>query len=48
MCATTKEDFEWRAQTLRCVVHDPSAYILGGVSGNAGLFSDNHDVTIFM
>jgi len=33
---------------LRCEVHDPCAYIFGGVCGNAGLFSTHKDLTIFM
>ena len=29
-------------------VHDPTAYYLGGVSGNAGLFSTVFDLIKFM
>lgn len=32
----------------RCIVHDPTAYVMGGVSGNAGLFSYYKDATRFM
>ncbi|VVC75679.1 Esterase EstB [Aquicella siphonis] len=28
-------------------VHDPAAYALGGVAGNAGVFSDAHDLGIY-
>lgn len=28
-------------------VHDPTAYMIGGVSGNAGLFSDAPDLAVF-
>jgi len=33
---------------LRGKVHDEKAYYLGGVAGNAGLFSDVNDLIIFM
>ncbi|MEV6975855.1 serine hydrolase domain-containing protein [Kitasatospora sp. NPDC093806] len=33
---------------LRGVVHDPSARLLGGVSGNAGAFSTAHDLERFL
>ncbi len=42
----TEEDKYWREQLLRGYVHDPSAAILGGISGNAGLFSDAYDLAI--
>ncbi len=32
---------------LKGLVHDPLARLLGGVSGNAGLFSTAHDLSIF-
>jgi CubicO group peptidase (beta-lactamase class C family) len=35
-----------RNQTLQGDVHDPTAAILGGVSGNAGLFSNAHDLGV--
>lgn len=34
----------WRGQLLRGYVHDPTAALLGGVSGNAGLFSNAEDL----
>ncbi len=36
----TEDDKYWRRQLLQGYVHDPSAAILGGVAGNAGLFSN--------
>lgn len=33
---------------MRCVVHDPTAYVFGGISGNAGLFSTHNDLLVFM
>ena len=34
-------------QLLRGTVHDPLAQLMGGVSGNAGLFSTAYDVSIY-
>ncbi|MCF6184141.1 MAG: serine hydrolase [Bacteroidales bacterium] len=42
----TEDDKYWREQLLRGNVHDPSAAMLGGVSGNAGLFSDAYDLAV--
>ncbi|MCD4793694.1 MAG: serine hydrolase [Bacteroidales bacterium] len=42
----TENEKYWRQQTLRGNVHDPSAAMLGGVSGNAGLFSDAYDLAL--
>jgi CubicO group peptidase (beta-lactamase class C family) len=36
----------WRGQILCGTVHDPTAALLGGVSGNAGLFSNANDLAI--
>ena len=36
----------WRGQMLCGTVHDPTAALLGGVSGNAGLFSNANDLAI--
>jgi len=44
----TEYDTVFRKQLLHGYVHDPSAAMLGGVSGNAGLFSDASDVTALM
>lgn len=38
----------WREETIRCQVHDPTAYIRGGISGNAGIFSNSNDLATFM
>lgn len=34
-------------QLLRGTVHDPLARLMGGLSGNAGLFSDAYDLSIY-
>lgn len=44
----TEYDSVFRKQLLRGYVHDPSAAMLGGVSGNAGLFSDASDLAALM
>lgn len=44
----TENDKSWRKQVLRGDVHDPSAALMGGVAGNAGLFSNAQDLgTLF-
>lgn len=42
----TAEDKFWREQLLHGYVHDPAAAMLGGVAGNAGLFSSANDIGI--
>jgi CubicO group peptidase (beta-lactamase class C family) len=42
----TEDDKYWREQVLRGDVHDPSAAMLGGISGNAGLFSNASDLAL--
>ena len=42
----TEYDSHWRGQLLRGYVHDPTAAIMGGVAGNAGLFSNANDLAI--
>ncbi|MCB0843006.1 MAG: serine hydrolase [Bacteroidetes bacterium] len=42
----TEYDSRWRGQLLRGYVHDPTAAIMGGVAGNAGLFSNANDLAI--
>ena len=42
----TEDDKYWRKQVLYGYVHDPSAAVLGGVAGNAGLFSCANDLGI--
>ena len=37
----------WRGRVLIGEVHDENAYGMGGVSGNAGLFSTAHDVAVY-
>lgn len=44
--APTEDDRYWREQLVHGNVHDPSAAVLGGVSGNAGLFSNSIDLGI--
>ncbi len=46
-CVPTEDDHDWRKRLLRGEVHDPIAYLLGGVSGNAGLFSTAEELAIF-
>ena len=38
---------KWRRRILIGEVHDENAYAMGGVSGNAGLFSTAYDIAIF-
>tara|TARA_Y100001968_G_scaffold274240_1_gene267332 strand:- start:9166 stop:11982 length:2817 start_codon:yes stop_codon:yes gene_type:complete len=42
--APTEDDQYFRYQLLRGIVHDENAYLLGGVSGHAGLFSTAEDI----
>lgn len=42
----TEYDYRWRKQLLRGYVHDPTAALMGGVAGNAGLFSNANDLAI--
>ncbi|MDP5170657.1 MAG: serine hydrolase, partial [Bacteroidia bacterium] len=42
----TEHDQRYRGQTLQGYVHDPTAALMGGVSGNAGLFSTAEDLAI--
>jgi CubicO group peptidase (beta-lactamase class C family) len=42
--APTEYDASWRACLVHGVVHDESAYALGGVAGHAGLFSSAGDL----
>jgi beta-N-acetylhexosaminidase len=46
--APTEWDSVFRKQLIRGIVHDENAYLLGGVSGHAGLFSTASDLAIFM
>lgn len=44
--APTEHDKYWRSQILQGFVHDPTAAILGGIAGNAGLFSNANDLGV--
>lgn len=44
---TEKDDY-WRMKQLKGEVHDEAAYLMGGVSGNAGLFSNSKDLYRFI
>ncbi len=44
----TEQDDYWRMKLLKGEVHDEAAYLMGGVSGNAGLFSNAKDLYRFM
>jgi CubicO group peptidase (beta-lactamase class C family) len=45
--APTELSHGWKRSPIRGEVHDPRAYRLGGVAGNAGLFSTADDVARF-
>jgi beta-N-acetylhexosaminidase len=45
--APTENDTDFRKRLLRGEVHDENAFALGGVSGNAGLFSTAADISAF-
>lgn len=42
--APSAVDNYWRMDTIQGFVHDPSAAMLGGISGNAGLFGNAEDL----
>lgn len=44
----TENDTIFRNQLIRGYVHDPTASMLGGVAGHAGLFSNATDVAVLM
>lgn len=44
-CAPTEKDDYWRMKTLQGEVHDETSSLLGGVAGNAGLFSTAEDIS---
>jgi beta-N-acetylhexosaminidase len=48
LIAPTENDTTFRKQILRGTVHDQSAAMQGGISGNAGLFSNATDLAIIM
>ena len=45
--APTELDDYFRMKLLKGIVHDENAYILGGVSGHAGLFSNAQDLGVY-
>lgn len=47
-CLPTEIDDTYRFKLLQGTVEDETAYLLGGVSGNAGLFSNAKDLYLFM
>ncbi len=47
MIVPTEYDAKWRKQLIQGYVHDPFAALLGGVSGNAGLFGNAESLGIF-
>lgn len=46
-CAPTEVDNYFRKTLVQGKVHDETAYLLNGVSGNAGLFSTAPDIAVF-
>jgi CubicO group peptidase (beta-lactamase class C family) len=46
--APTEVDTLWRKALVQGTVHDENAALLGGVAGNAGLFSTASDLAVFM
>lgn len=44
----TEHDYFFRHEAIHGVVHDEGAIMMGGVSGNAGLFSDANDLAKLM
>ncbi|RJP72377.1 MAG: beta-N-acetylglucosaminidase [Ignavibacteriales bacterium] len=47
-CAPTENDDYFRMKVVQGQVHDETAFMLGGVSGNAGLFSNVNDLSVFL
>jgi beta-N-acetylhexosaminidase len=45
--APTENDVDFRKRLLRGEVHDENAFAMGGISGNAGLFSTADDAAAF-
>ncbi|ANQ50616.1 serine hydrolase [Flammeovirga sp. MY04] len=44
----TEMDINYRQSLMKGLVHDPSAALMGGVAGHAGVFSNAHDLAILM
>jgi len=47
-CLPTEIDNYWRNKLIQGEVHDETAYLLKGVSGNAGLFSTAADLAVYV
>jgi len=43
-CAPSEYDRYWRKRKIQGFVHDPTAMMMGGCGGNAGLFSNVYDL----
>ncbi|MBK8586186.1 MAG: serine hydrolase [Bacteroidetes bacterium] len=48
MIVPTENDTVFRKQLIKGYVHDPAAAMMGGVSGNAGLFGTANDLAVIM
>ena len=48
LCPPTEADTVWRHAIIQGYVHDPTAAIMGGVAGHAGLFSNIYDLAKLM
>jgi beta-glucosidase-like glycosyl hydrolase/CubicO group peptidase (beta-lactamase class C family) len=46
--APTEECDYFRSSPIHGIVHDPKAAMYGGVAGNAGLFSNAHDLAVIL
>jgi CubicO group peptidase (beta-lactamase class C family) len=44
----TEDDYYFRKQLVHGDVHDPGAAMMGGIGGHAGVFSNAHDLGVFM
>ncbi len=47
-CAPTENDTVYLNRVIQGQVSDGNTFAAGGISGHAGLFSNIHDLTIFM
>ena len=48
VCPPTESDRSWRKSLIQGFVHDPTAVMLGGVAGHAGLFGNAYDMAKLM
>ena len=44
----TENDTLWRKKIIKGEVHDEGAFLMGGISGHAGLFSNARDLAVLM